>query len=176
MARGRQVVVRGQRAPRRSTLWIDIGAGSSTQTAAGGVITNSLNAGALLLRPFTIVRTHMEMYFFSDQVIASESISAAIGGAVVSDQASAIGVTAVPTPVTDAGSDLFFFHRWMFGRFTFVTGTGVDGNGGESFSVDSKAMRKVNEDQDLLIILELSTAGGGGWTMITGGRILVKLH
>jgi len=37
----------------------------------------------------------------SDQFVATEGYEIAIGMAVVSDQALAIGVTAVPTPFTD---------------------------------------------------------------------------
>ena len=76
--------------------------------AAGGTIMFSLNAAALALRPFTIVRSRFEVGIISDQTAATEDQLGAIGMAVVSDQAVAVGVTAVPTPITDMGSDLWF--------------------------------------------------------------------
>ena len=44
----------------------------------------------------------------SDQSAATELFIGNLGLAVVSDQATAVGVTAVPTPATDRGSDLWF--------------------------------------------------------------------
>jgi len=177
MARGNRLVSVpvGSRAPRRSTVWVGIGFTQFTQTAPGGTITNSGNAQLLALRPFTIVRTHLEGLIFSDQEAADESQIGAVAGAIVSEQAVAIGITAVPTPVTDLGSDLFFLHQVMLNRFQLATASGFDGSSGTRYSIDSKAMRKVNEDQEAIFVAELSGVGSG-WTMILGGRILIKLH
>jgi len=43
------------------------------------------------------------------------------------------------------------------------------------WSIDSKAMRKVNPDQDIMFVGELSTLSNG-YIMVDGGRMLVKLH
>jgi len=90
---------------------------------------------------------------------------------VVSDEAVAVGVSAVPTPVTQLGSDLWFAHKYMM-----CSGSAVnDGVVGCPFSLDSKAMRKVDVGQDLVVVLERGDVGDG-WTVIIGGRMLVKLH
>jgi hypothetical protein len=52
------------------------------------------------------------MAISSDQFAQSESQIGAIGLAVVTDQAVGIGVTAVPTPITDLSSDSWFLHRF----------------------------------------------------------------
>jgi len=176
MARRGQIVSVpvGSRAPRRLTAWAGVAPGVATGVS-GGVVLNSSNAALLALRPFTIVRTHFQCLIFSDQDAADESQIGAVAGAVVSDQATAIGITAVPTPVTDVGSDLFFFHQWIFNRFTFADPSGIDASAGTQYTIDSKAMRKVNDDQDILFLMELSTAGAGFQT-ITAGRLLIKLH
>ncbi len=101
--------VRG-RAPRRKSLWLDFAqvfTDRAAVPAASSVLLSSLNAAALALRPFTIVRTRGIAHMVSDQVIASETPFGALGFAVVSDQGSAIGVTAVPVPIPDVGSCLF---------------------------------------------------------------------
>ncbi len=157
----------------RETLWIGIGTVEAALTGAPtAVILNALNAAALALRPFTVIRTRMVMFGRSDQVIAGESWGVDVAGVVVSEQASAIGVTAVPTPATDVGSDLFFMYEQIFGRFQFLDSTGAV-NMGVFKQIDSKAMRRVNEDQDVLIVAENEV---NGVQLITSGRILVKLH
>ena len=130
------------------------------------------------MRPFTIIRTHLELFGSSDQAAASESFAFAVGLAVVSEQAAAIGVTAVPTPITDMESDMFFLHKVVMGDFVFASGSGFqDTPIGSGISIDSKAMRKVNNDQNVVLVLEGAIAGfGEGCIGVVGGRMLVKLH
>ena len=171
MAR-RAFPVRNVRGPQRSSLWIDLPAGVLSSSAVGGTIIASFSAGALLLRPFTIVRQYYEVLIRSDQSAAVETQIGAFGCCVVSEQASAIGVTAVPTPVTDAGSDLWMLHQWTMARENSLTDRTQPAG---IYSLQSKAMRKVNEDEDFLIIQEFSSSGNG-FDMFSAGRILLKLH
>jgi len=75
----------------------------------------------------------------SDQTGATEDQHAAYGAAVVSDQAVAVGVTAVPTPITDDFSDLWFVYERLIGTFV-TTGAGLTNKSYETV-IDSKAMR-----------------------------------
>ena len=159
---------------RRKTDWLDIPYTLQSSAGTGGAILSSLNAAALAARPFTVVRTRIELYIISDQQAASEFQAGGFGMAVVSDQASAIGVTAVPTPVTDLSSDLWFVHQVMFNSFVFADATGVTQEG-TRYVIDSKAMRKVNSDEDIVIVQEFS-AVGSGFTVASAGRMLIKLH
>jgi len=143
-------------------------------SANSAVLFNGFSAGALALRPFTIVRTHLSHFVRSDQAAAGESYQSAIGFAVVSDQALAIGVTAVPTPFTDLGSDLWFLWHGISGRFEFKSAVGIHQTG-ELIEVDSKAMRKVEDGQDLAAVIENSSLSGGTNT-VKYGRLLIKLH
>ena len=149
MARGRVVGHSrlATRSPRRQTAWFDMPPAVNTLTVAGGTIIYSLNAAALALRPFTVVRTHMLLQFESDQIAALERYVGAFSFAVVSDEASATGVAAVPTPITEQGSDLFFLWQGGMGRFAFTTGVAYI-EAGHQYVVDSKAMRKVDLGQD----------------------------
>ena len=158
---------------RRETSWLFWQTVESTLGGAPTVVlTNSLNAAALAMRPFTIVRTRGVMYIRSDQAAASETYGAALGFAVVSNQASSIGVTAVPTPVADQGSDLFFVYEQLFSHLSVRSDIGqlVEG---QFLKWDSKAMRKVNDDQDIVSVLENEIAGT---VVVTSGRMLIKLH
>jgi len=143
--------------------------------AATPVVAFSLNAAALALRPFTIVRTRGSWHCRSDQAGASEYYGGGLGMAVVSDQASAVGVTAVPTPITEMGSDLWFMYEVMTQRFEFVSGVGFEGTNGELIQFDSKAMRKVDIGQDMVVVLETNGAAASLDSFL-GFRMLVKVH
>ncbi len=135
----------------------------------------SLNAAALAFRPFTVVRTRIELYVRSDQVAATEDQSGAMGMAVVSSQAVAVGVTAIPTPVTEIGSDLWFVHQTIFNAEFGDSAGGNGANRGHHWTIDSKAMRKVEDGQDVVIVIEDAGLGGGARFFI-GGRMLIKAN
>ncbi len=164
---------------RRETQWISAAMTATTLAAAStAALTGVLNAAALALRPFTIVRVRGFWHVRSDQIAASEIWGAALAWAVVSTEASAIGVTAVPTPETDRGSDNFFVYETMMGRiseqgalaagFSFI-------EQGQGQAFDSKAMRKVNNDQDVVIVVETPSISPSA-AIIEGARFLIKLH
>jgi len=160
--------------PKRDSLWIPGLVATTTVAGNTAILNASLNAAALALRPFTIVRTRGLLYHHSDQVSANEAYQAAYGMAVVSEQAAAIGVTAIPTPITDQGSDFWFLYELLFGRFNFITGTGTNSPSGVQVPIDSKAMRKVDISENIVTVVE--TAGGNGMTLVDSFRMLVKLH
>ncbi len=172
-ARRSGLVLRGGRDV-RSTLW----ASTPTTTISIGspglaLLAFSLNAAALALTPFTVIRHRLFWYTRSDVLTGGEVWGGAIAGAVVSLQASAIGITAVPTPITDQGSDLFYFYAQQFGRFG---GTAVEEVGARK-DIDSKAMRKVDDDQDLIITMETAAVTeSASMVSVIGGRFLIKLH
>ncbi len=161
------------RSMRRETLWIPIDPVSTALSAVGGTIINSANAALLALRPFTIVRTRIELNVQTDQIAASENQVGGYGVAVVSDQAVAIGVTAVPTPITDQGSDLWLAWQGMLGQMRFTAGSFA--NLSTRYTIDSKAMRKVEDGQDVVFVGEFS-AVANGMNLLSIGRMLIKLH
>ncbi len=176
-ARKSGFIVRGG-VRRRETVWF--GGTAFTQTLATPTtvaLVQSLNAAALALRPFTVVRTRGRILVHSDQSGAAETYGASFGEAIVSDQASAVGITAVPTPTTESGSDLWFVYEFMMGRQGFGTAVGFQDVGHEQ-SIDSKAMRKVEDGQDLVTVVEGPGAGlTANGSQISGfTRTLVKLH
>jgi len=161
---------------RRESQWIQIAPTvSNLGTASTAVLFTGFGAVALGLRPFTIVRTHINLHVASDQEVNDELQQVAIGTAVVSDQALAIGVTAVPTPFTDMGSDLWMLHQILTTRFLLGTAVGFSGDFGKEKDIDSRAMRKVEEGSDLAMSIETSSISAGA-DVAKAGRILIKLH
>ena len=164
----------------RTKMWIGDGVGSTTITGAAVQLIGSLSAGALLLRPFTILRTHLFLTLLSDQQTAIETSFGTFGEIVVTDAATAIGATAIPDPSVLTGNPEadWFVSQPMFVQFFIdVNGTdgiGMDGDAGHHYVVDSKAMRKVGPDDDVVLMYSSDTAAGS--LLITQGRTLIQLH
>ncbi len=164
------------RGARRETEWFSIPWTTTAMAAGGGTLISVLNAAALGVIPFTVIRTHLVVHITSDQVSADEVQMAAIGMAVVSAQASAAGVGSIPTPLTELSSDLWYVHQMLINDWAFITGAGFDGRAGYQYQIDSKAMRKVEDGEDIVIVGEADLALGSGVVVRMGGRMLVKLH
>ena len=94
--------------------------------------------------------------------------------AVVTDQAAAIGVTAVPTPITDQASDNWFlWEPWAQG-FVVATNIGIQSQGFTRYDFDSKAMRKVDDGDTAVVVMQNNAAVGLEFLMMF--RMLLKLH
>jgi len=140
--------------------------------AANAILSQSLVTTELARRPFTVVRVRGLIHVESDQTGANEIPFGALGFAVVTDQAIAAGGAALPTPITAEGSDKWFV--WVPFVVSQLAGTG--GNiFGMNFDFDSKAMRKVQEGEDIAVMVENASALHG-LSFIIKFRLLVKLH
>ena len=166
---------RGRLGSPRLTSWVGITETISNLSGGGNIaaLINSMGAGLLATRPFTIIRVRGFFGIRSDQVVTSENYDAALGYSIVTDQASAIGVTAVPTPFTDQPSDMFFVYEALMARFQLLDATGHQDNALTWIHYDSKAMRKVNDDQDLVVTIESSSLSVGT-TVYHSARMLIK--
>jgi len=162
-------------AQKRKTTWLELQPARTTHTTTTGTIIFSLTATELALRPFTIVRTRLLVGIESDQAATSEGQLGGLGIAVVSDQASAVGVTAVPLPIDDMESDLWLVHQLMYNTFVFGSGIGFSDDGLHQYDIDSKAMRKVDIGQDVVVVVQRS-GNGDGFNVFVGGRMLIKVN
>ena len=176
MRRGGYRTVKG--VARRETEWL--GSADSTApialSASTVLLSQTLSAASLALRPFTVVRVRGSVFLRTDQVTANEAPFGSFGMCVVNDTAAALGVTAIPGPDSDIGSDLWFLHKiWAIDMFTSAATTEPATINGWEFDFDSKAMRKVNGDQDIAVVIENASAGFAA-NFILRFRMLVKLH
>ncbi len=164
------------RPPPRTKMWIGAGVGGTTIVASSDTLISQLNAAALALRPFTILRTHMELMVASDQLAVNERIIASYGQIVVTDSASAVGVTALPSPSPISGNPDgdWFLWQGICTQIDFLSSVGFDPRGGEKYSIDSKAMRKVGADDDIVTVFAMDVAVGAELT--AQGRRLIQLH
>ena len=160
---------------KRQSTWLELQPAITVHAATTGTILFSLTTAELALRPFTIVRTRLQVGIISDQAAASEDQVAGLGIAVVSEQAQAVGVTAVPLLIDDMESDLWLMHQLVYNTFLFADGTGFQDGGLQQYAIDSKAMRKVDIGQDVIVVAQRGGAGSG-LNLFVGGRILIKVN
>ena len=107
---------------------------------------------------------------------ANEGFDCYFGMCVVSENAAAIGVTAVPSPLADIAWDGWFVHR-VFQVRNMATALAEDSPMQQfRFEVDSKAMRKVHQT-DVVVAAFETTESGDGSTMSVSliSRMLLKL-
>ena len=159
MAR-RRAFVRGAAAisNRRLTQWVRA-ADVSVYTSLGGstvIIDQSLGG---ITEPITVVRMRGMIDIISDQEIAIERPFGAVGACVVSDQALAAGVASVPTPISDADSDLWLMHQYFHAPVTHLSSVGYT-KVNQTFEFDSKAMRKIPADTTLIWVVETGSTVG----------------
>ena len=173
MRRGAPLVTRGAR---RSTDWLaSFDVDTAVNLAAGASQLNQSFTQAQInaLGPFTIVRTVGYVAVRSDQVAAERDPFGAMGMMIVREQARVIGITALPTPVTNEFDDGFFvFVPWIAG-FQFITAAGFQ-DVTKVFQFDSRAQRKVSPDDAIVVTLENAAAVGGA-DLFVKFRMLVKL-
>ncbi len=172
---GRSALRQGQR---RKTLWLGGPDETVVTTVAPGAadLQTVLNSTALAFRPFTVVRVVGQIFVTSDQVVASEVYHGAFGCAVVSVQASLIGTGAIPTPITEQASDLWFGYQLVAGGFSpGGDATGSGSNDGFVYNFDFRAMRKVQDGDTIVGVFENgSTVAGIDY--LARYRTLIKLH
>ena len=160
----------------RTKIWIGSGIGSLTIVGSSTVIVSSLSAAALLLRPFTVLRTRMLIGFESDQQVISEIPQGSYGKIVVTKEASDAGAASIPDPSTSDGDPDadWFVHQECLQSFLCASDVGIATNAAAQYVVDSKAMRKVGPNDDLVAMF--SETSGVGAILTTRGRQLIQLH
>jgi len=153
---------------RRLTAWSGLADQGYVNVASGGA--TIISSIAFNVRG-TLIR-HRGMVSYRPQAVNADlDMIGAIGVAIVSDQAFAIGVTGVPLPFTNADWGGWMVWRSFSSRWGFNDASGVLYEE-RSFEVDSKAMRKVRQNETLIFVAE---SQAGAMAVAEGVRHLVKL-
>ena len=155
------------RGPRRLTSW-DVGPGNTTVvplTASG----KTLFAGVSPVRDgLTLIRLRGQLSAaLTSSSITQGGYNCALGVGIVTVNAFNVGTTAVPGPLTDEAWDGWLWHQYfrLTSSGTIAGGASTDedlaGVLTTSFrtEVDSKAMRKVNNEEIIIAVLEVVEVG-----------------
>ena len=95
---------------------------------------------------------------------------------MVTDQAIVVGGTSLPAPQGNSDASWFVWEPWI-ASLTFGSAIGFQELVGHAsgFVIDSKAMRKVGNNEDMAIRVSNVDAADGALVQLVG-RMLVKLH
>jgi len=172
----------GRDAPRRLTAW-SLGPGgddlatmdSETISADGEAV---LGTGVLSTIPnVTIVRIRgYAQVLLTTAVAAQGGFNFAFGIGIVSADAFAIGVTAVPKPFTDADWPGWLWHHQ--GAIQSANGALAVGDPTDNpvrIPIDTKAMRKLRLNEVCFGIVEQGEVGSAIAQVKMGTRMLIKL-
>jgi len=121
-----------------------------------------------------ILRIRGMFAIWSDQVAASEDQVGALGAIVVTDDAAAVGATAVPGPVTDKSAEWFFMMPFIQ-RINVATAVGLEPHFEHQYVVDGKAQRIIGPLETIAIVVE-SQAESDGFVASMQGRILSRIR
>jgi len=164
MARARTF---GPRGSKRRTHWTGA-AGIASISATGSTILAINQVGH---EGETLVRVRGLAAMILKTVSATgDGFTGAFGIAKVTSAAAAAGVGSIPTPITEVGWDGWLWHSF----FTVLGGLsgGADGAGFQRIVIDSKAMRKMNEDEAIVLVSEQIEVGTATATITMDVRML----
>ena len=163
------------RGARKAVDWSASAAQQSQLTVAAGTAVLA-EAFIPIVGGETVIRTRGMLGISSDQVSSNEVQLGAFGMCIVTAQAVSVGITAIPHPATDAAWGGWFYHTFLMSELIVLSAAGFDSNFmGQTIVIDSKAMRKVDEDERLVVVIENSSASAG-FRIAHSERLLSKVH
>jgi len=178
MAHGRSSQGRfAQAGPRRKVSWNEgVRTTVLTLTASGGVALGTTGQTPTI-PGLTIIRTRGEARIFLSSVSAAldgfQTFGLGIG--VASATAFATGAAAVPTPLTEASWAGWLWY-WSGPLMANAAISDTDGSANIRIPIDSKAMRKLRDDEVVYFAAEAGTEVGTAVAKIyVGTRQLFKL-
>jgi len=157
-------------AARRLTQWVASTVESGyTALAASTILVDQILTPAD--QPETIVRVRGKLNILSDQIATTERPFGAFGFAVVTNKAATLGPTAIPGPYAEAGDEVWFVHGFWHTPMQFLDATGVVVIA-QTFEFDSKAMRKLDPDHRMVVMIENGATVGASYNIAF--RMLLK--
>ena len=167
--------------PRRPTFWETVSTTAVQTLTDGGTVaavntlvleaeTDSVpNPTVVRIRGHVVQRMGINAASTGDAVLIAHAIM------VVDAKQLAIGITAMPLPLSDNSEDFLWADSALLMNSTTTAFPGVQNT--VDIVVDSKAMRKMTLNQVLVMVTEMDTQSGAGGEDVSFGfqmRILFK--
>ena len=162
MSHGRQGSSYRSGPARRKSSW-EIGPGRGRVTITASTTPMIIGVGGAASEDgLTLARLRGDLYVRMIAAAASGDImSGWVGIGITSTQGFAIGVTAVPTPVTElAEENWIWMHHWSVEAVQDAEVLNRGGLGGYHVPIDTKSMRKLNIGDVMYAAVEASSTSG----------------
>ena len=162
---------RGVRGPRRTNWGRSVFSlttvGASTKVLLGVFTLDNPGIGE------TVRRSRGRIIVMSDQIINTEINTGAFGMIVVTDNAAAVGATAIPGPSTDASDEGWFVWEPIVSLSSAANGAAGVMQVGGLIDYDSKAMRKVEQGFQIAVMAE-NNGASFVWQIAVGMSLLTS--
>ena len=133
----------------------------------------------------TIVRIRGHALLYLDAATAGgDGFVGALGIGVVTSAAFVAGVASVPTPITESDWEGWMWHQFFQLRAGGTIDASVAGDVDQvnstsaamQIDIDTKAMRKINSDETLMGVIEVTEIGTAQMQFVADTRDLLLLH
>ncbi len=172
--RSGRIPLRGGDRKARLTDW-GVGTGSQAVTTFSASGVSIIGAGLTPLEKLTLVRTRgiIDIHLGS-ATSDGDGYMGAFGICRVAEAAFDIGITALPTPVTEANWDGWFYHTYFS---VHRDAGGVENAGSSHFRdmIDGKSMRIFAPEDIFVAVMEVTETGTSVLRVHHDSRMLFKL-
>ncbi len=170
----RRFVRRVQTRPVKNFSWSGVTSSALTALPAASKI---VVASFILSTAFdeTITRIRGVLSITSDQVTATETPQGSFGAIIVSEDAFAIGITAIPSPGNDIANDGWMMWHGFIVPKVVASIASFQEPAGHQLVIDSKAQRILREGSRLVFVLE-NTAAAAGLNFAVQLRVLSRFR
>jgi len=161
---------------RRRNSWEE-GPGSTTGLGVSGSTIQFLGSALQpTLDGLTLARLRGRFsWFLTLATSAGDGFQGAFGIGVATAAAVTAGTGSVPTPITEQAWDGWLYWTPLSIHGAVVSSTALGEETKQDFEVDSKAMRKLKEEDAIYAMLEIIEVGTATATAFFDSRILLKL-
>jgi len=161
---------------RRKTTW-DFGPGGTAPQAISGSGSILLVSALIsVVNGITLVRLRGAFrWYLTLATNPGDGFQGAFGVGIATSAAVVAGAAAVPTPLTEQGSDNWMYWRAIGIHGPVASSTSLNDATVESFEVDSKAMRKFPTEMSIYAAVELVEIGTATADLFFDSRVLGKL-
>ena len=164
-----------RRGTRRATDWgFGTGGVAVTSISASGKAFVGAGYGLTTQNPVTLIRTRGEVeMFLKTGGTVGDGFRGAFGIAKASSVAFAAGIASLPGPISEINWDGWLYHRFFGVHIQDTT----DFNGPATslrFEIDSKAMRKLEVEDTVYAMLEVTEIGVATMDVFHDSRVLLK--
>ena len=166
----------GGRTLRRRSSWEEGPGGTALTPLSASSVAFVGSAVQAAIPGITVVRIRGFLsWYLTLATSAGDGFQGAFGIGIATFAAVTAGITAVPTPITEASDENWLYHRFISIHGPVVSSTSLNDATVDKFEVDTKAMRKLDDGMAIYAAVEVVETGIATAELWFDSRALAKL-